>query len=331
LGILANPARALTLLAQYAQAEPAPGAETGDDADAETGVSTGSTARDQDEPETDPDDTDPDQDEPETDQDVPDDEAPVTPADLHPADDDSDDAPSPGMSGDPVAFVKALATIDPKKLLPAATVYVHISRESFDAALEGKSLGVGRMEGVGPVTIGQVREFLAHTNVTVRPVIDLETDHPVDGYEVPDRLRDLMHLRVPASVFPWSGTLSRRMDLDHTVPYVSPDTGGPPGQTRVANLGPMSRYAHRVKTHGRGWRHHQPVPGVFLWRTPHGYWFRTDHTGTHPLGKQPTDDQLAGHPSMPRDLRIVIDAGTGREHTPASPGEARLAALLDAR
>ena len=65
----------------------------------------------------------------------------------------------------------------------------------------------------------------------------------------------------------------------------------------------MSRYAHRVKTHGRGWRHHQPVPGVFLWRTPHGYWYRTDHTGTHPLGRH-------------------------RHPDPASPAEAHLAALV---
>jgi hypothetical protein len=243
--------------------------------------------------------------------------------------------------------VKALATIDPGKLLPNATLYVHLSRESFDAARAGRSRGVARMEGVGPVTIEQVREFLAHTHVSVRPVLDLAADHPVNGYEVPDRLREQVHLRTPAGVFPWSGLLPRGADLDHTVPYVSPDAGGPPGQTRVANLGPMSRYAHRVKTHGRGWRHHQPVPGVFLWRTPHGYWLRTDHAGTHPLGKHPTDDQLAGHTRTPRDRRIVGDAGAcgdaARESAAASPrmsprtssgkspGETRLAALLTAR
>ena len=147
------------------------------------------------------------------------------------------------------------------------------------------------------------------------------------------RLREQVRLRVPASVFPWSGLVSRAADLDHTVPYVSPDEGGPPGQTRVGNLGPMSRYAHRVKTHGRGWRHHQPVPGVFLWRTPHGYWFRTDHTGTHPLGKQPTDAELAGSPALPRDLRIVIDAGRVGPQAGAadSAAEARLSALLGSR
>ena len=57
-------------------------------------------------------------------------------------------------------------------------------------------------------------------------MIDLEADHPVDGYEVPDRLREQVHLRTPAGVFPWSGNLSRRKDLDHTVPYLSPDPVG---------------------------------------------------------------------------------------------------------
>jgi hypothetical protein len=26
---------------------------------------------------------------------------------------------------------------------------------------------------------------------------------------------------------------------------------------------------------------------VHLWRSPHGHWYRVDHTGTHRLGKQP--------------------------------------------
>ncbi len=68
--------------------------------------------------------------------------------------------------------------------------------------------------------------------------------------------------------------------------YVEPARGGPPGQTRIGNLGPLGRTAHRVKTHAPGWRHHQPVPGVYLWRTPHGYWYRVDGHGTHALGQR---------------------------------------------
>jgi Domain of unknown function (DUF222) len=203
-----------------------------------------------------------------------------------------------GLLGDPAAFVKALRTVGPGRVGPAATLYVHMSRESLDAAragvASGAACGVARVEGVGPVTIGQVQEFLGHARVRVQPVIDLAEDCPVDGYEVPDRMAQALHLRTPRGVFPYSSNLSRRKDRDHTLPYVPPDRGGPPGQTRISNLGPMGRYAHRVKTHGRGWRHYQPVPGVFLWRTPHGYWLRTDHTGTHQLGRHPSRWERAG-------------------------------------
>ena len=143
--------------------------------------------------------------------------------------------------------------------------------------------GVARMEGVGPITIGQVSEFLRHSHVTIRPVIDLDEDRPVDCYEAPYRLREQMHIRSPASAFPYSSATGRRMDLDHTIPFrvSTTDTTGPPGQTRVGNLGKLTRFEHSIKTHGRGWRHRQPEPGVHHWRTPTGYEFTVDHTGTH--------------------------------------------------
>ena len=74
------------------------------------------------------------------------------------------------------------------------------------------------------------------------------------------------------------------MDVDHTTPYVD---GGPPGKTQIGNLGKLTRFEHRTKTHAPGWRHRQPEPGVHVWRTPHGHRFRVDATGTHHLGKVP--------------------------------------------
>ncbi len=75
------------------------------------------------------------------------------------------------------------------------------------------------------------------------------------------------------------------MDLDHTNPFRvstgSTDATGPPGQTRIGNLGKLTRFEHRIKTHGKGWRHRQPEPGVHYWRTPTGYQFTVDHSGTH--------------------------------------------------
>ena len=180
---------------------------------------------------------------------------------------------------------REMAGVDTAKLRPHAVLYLHLSHESSLAALEGRSVGAGRMEGAGPITVEQVREFLGHAQVTLKPVIDLDLDRPVDGYEVPQRMREQLRLRSPATAFPYTPSLSRHTDADHSVPYLSLDRGGPPGQTRIENLGWLLRFHHRVKTHGRGWVHRQTGPGVHFWRTPHGYWARVDHTGTHPLGK----------------------------------------------
>ena len=76
-------------------------------------------------------------------------------------------------------------------------------------------------------------------------------------------------------------TSTRRTgDIDHTIAFVKPDDGGPPGQTGVGKLGPITRFHHRVKTHG-DWHVAQPFTGVFVWRTPTGRYYLVDHAGTH--------------------------------------------------
>jgi hypothetical protein len=93
-----------------------------------------------------------------------------------------------------------------------------------------------------------------------------------------------VHLRTPADVFPYAANTTRHQQVDHTAPFVPPDHGGPPGQTSVDNLGPMTSFHHRIKTHSR-WQVKQPFPGIYLWRDPHGRIYLVDHTGTRPLGK----------------------------------------------
>ncbi len=171
--------------------------------------------------------------------------------------------------------------VDPDRLRSRAVLHVRMSEEALRS---GSGVAVLENHGVGPITVGEAMTLLGHCQMSVRPVLDLRDQLPVDAYEVPAAMREAMRLSRPSSVFPWSTTGSRP-DLDHTVPFVPVASGGPPGQTRIDNLGPMTRFAHRVKTHGRGWRHRQPVPGVYLWRTPHGYWFRTDQHGSRSLGR----------------------------------------------
>lgn len=209
-------------------------------------------------------------------------------------------------AGDPTPFVKpargldlgrgaldVLGRIDPKKLLPEAVLYIHASEDTIRAGR-----GVARMEGVGAITAPQVQEFLRGCLVRPIRVLDVAGQRPVDGYEVPAETDEALFLRNPACVSPWGTNMSRAKDTDHTEPYAPRSRGGPPGQTHLGNLGLLARFPHRVKTHGR-WSLRQPVPGVFLWRSPHGYWFRVDHTGTHRLGKEPKAGatvEPVGHP-----------------------------------
>jgi hypothetical protein len=192
--------------------------------------------------------------------------------------------------------------LDPERLRPRAVLYVRISQEAL-----ATGTGVAHCEGgVGPVTVQQVADLLGHHHVTVRPVLDLRGQVPVDAYEVPHAMREALRLARPSSVFPFSRTGTASPDWDHTRPYLDPTSGGPPGQTRNGNLGPMIRFGHRVKTHAPGWRHRQPTPGVYLWRTPHGYWYRVDADGTHPLGKNPdpSTHQLP-EPSTPMERTLT--------------------------
>jgi hypothetical protein len=120
-------------------------------------------------------------------------------------------------------------------------------------------------------------------------VLDQRAARPVDRYEWPTAIRDLASARAPYEVFPYGTLTSRKADDDHVEPYLPPDRGGPPGQTRLANNAKLSRFHHRLKTNG-GWTLRHPEPGAYLWRTPHGHWFRLDHGGTHHLGRDPSLD-----------------------------------------
>jgi hypothetical protein len=131
-------------------------------------------------------------------------------------------------------------------------------------------------------------------------VLDLAGQAPVDGYEVPDRLRQTVQLVNPADTFPYAVNTGRRQDIDHTIPWRPPDQGGPPGQTGIGNLGKLTRRHHRHKTHG-AWRVKQPFPGIWIWCSPHGRYYLVDHTGTTTLGRPGAADSppLGGSASPP--------------------------------
>ena len=182
--------------------------------------------------------------------------------------------PVPESQADRDAIMAQAAALAPA-LTPRVQVYVHYWAESdFEAE------ALARVESVGGLLAEQVAALTQGCSVRVTPAIHVgDAGVAVDAYEIPQRIRDRVLLRDGHDVFPWSSAESRRLDLDHTVPWL-PD--GPPGQTAPGNLGPLSRRAHRVKAHA-GWRLDQPSPGDFVWCTGAGQVIRVDQFGTHPV------------------------------------------------
>ena len=140
--------------------------------------------------------------------------------------------------------------------------------------------GLARVQEVpGPVTAEQVRLWCGNpdTHVTVQPVLDLADHIQVGAYEAPDRLKTQTTLRDLVCAFPFCNKPAFRCDCDHRVPHdPDRDHGGP---TCTCNLAPACRGHHRAKTTG-GWSYVTVEPGTYLWRSPLGYQFLKDHTGT---------------------------------------------------
>jgi hypothetical protein len=230
------------------------------------------------------------------------------PADEHPTREDGATDDRPSYLGCPDDLRSTLTQLDRlggpglERLLPRATLYVHVDRSVF---CSGR--GSAYVEGVGPVTVQQACELLGHRRVKVTEVLDLAVPvDPVDGYTFTTRMREQLHLVNPRDVFPFGVNTGRNKDIDHPVPYQPPDGGGshstappstgppstaprstgPPGpvgrsrQTGLHNAAPMTRFHHRIKTFG-GWQLFQLGPGSYLWRSPHQYSWFVDARGTH--------------------------------------------------
>ena len=182
---------------------------------------------------------------------------------------------------------------------PQVVIHVHVTDQTLI-----EQHGVVRTEH-GPITLDQFRQWLtqADPTITIRPVLDPATTAAVDAYEIPQRLRQAMTVRHPGSVWPFSPatTISTggRLDLDHTIPHTKT---GPPGQTGMGNLGPLTRTEHRAKTLG-GWQARQPDLGTYLWRSPDGLVAITTNQGTLLLGDRHWAHQVwtAAAPARPED------------------------------
>ncbi|WP_405063990.1 hypothetical protein OG474_20720 [Kribbella sp. NBC_01505] len=211
---------------------------------------------------------------------------------------------SPGESAARGSTARSGSTARPRsaarssraEVRPGKTViYVHLTDSTLaaaaDAAAAGQDCdGVLRVEGNGPLLATQLGELIGYGPYIVKPVIDLNDAVSVNCYEATAPIRERVKLTHPVELFPY-GTreTSGALDLDHLKPY---DPLGPPGQTSTTNLIPLSRRAHRLKTHARGWTIHRLNATTLEWTTPHGFVFHVDRTGTHRIIEP--DDQPCG-------------------------------------
>lgn len=157
---------------------------------------------------------------------------------------------------------------------------------------EGALVGAGGLarvqEAAGPVTAEQVRLWCGNpdTRVTLQPVIDLAEHIEVDSYEASTRLKNQADLRDVICVFAFCTRKAHRCDHDHRVDH---DDGGP---TCTCNIAPICRHHHRAKTTG-GWSYVTVEPGTYLWRSPLGFQFLRDATGTLDVTPAPERQRLA--------------------------------------
>ncbi|HNI70050.1 MAG TPA: DUF222 domain-containing protein, partial [Marmoricola sp.] len=179
-----------------------------------------------------------------------------------------------GLLGDPQAALDLMTQVGlPVKPEVATTLYVHV--EAANLTGDDASAAIAFEERLGAITKHQLRDWIGGNKVIVRPVIHHgahQHQPAVDQHDPTETIKEQVVLRNQVCVFPGCNRDSRSCDLDHVVPYVG--LGGAtyqPGQTAPANLAPLCRYHHRVKTHA-GWSYQIDKHGDAEW---------IDHRGNH--------------------------------------------------
>ena len=192
----------------------------------------------------------------------------------------ADDAPTGGEGTCGAEDNSAQVPVTTTRRSARTTLYLHLSLADLLTHPGGgepdDDLVVGEVERLGPATIARIKEWVGHSRVSIRPVLDLRCPDAVDEHDPPEWMRELVILRDGHCVFPWCSRDARACDLDHVVPY---DEDGPPGQTRPENLAPLCRRHHRCKTSGR-WRYRRRPDGGYEWIGPHGRRFLVTPTDT---------------------------------------------------
>lgn len=166
-------------------------------------------------------------------------------------------------------------------------------------ALHDPESAVASLDRWGDVLLPRLRDLLDGCTVKIRPVVAGGHMPATDSYQVPEAMWLAVQARNPVDVFPWGTRVARACHADHTIPF-DHDAPAGAGQTNLANLGPLSSFTHRLKTHG-GWQLEQPAPGHFLWRSPLGYEYLVTPTGTTMINRPPPKAHEWWHQEPPEE------------------------------
>lgn len=105
----------------------------------------------------------------------------------------------------------------------------------------------GELRGHGPIPASVARRIAADgawRRILTEPRTGRFDEMSTDSYQIPQDLRDHVLARDRTCRWPGCRAPAARCDLDHHIPH-------PRGQTCPANLGPLCRAHHQVKTHTR--------------------------------------------------------------------------------
>lgn len=153
-----------------------------------------------------------------------------------------------------------------------AEIFVHVTPDDLAEHVEAGT-GSAVVERWGAVSLELLEAWLGDRKLSIRPVLHLDGPHTttaVDRHDPTAVMREHVIQRNASCVFPGCRRDSRSCDLDHIDPWVPPDEGGPPGQTRVGNLAPLCRTHHRVKTF-TDWDYRRRPDGTHAWTSPTGH------------------------------------------------------------
>lgn len=138
--------------------------------------------------------------------------------------------------------------------------------------LMGLDERAAEIPGFGPV-IGEIARKVAldHNGSWTYTVTDPATGHPASTGTVRRRPTAAqarsVRARQPVCVFPGCRMPASQSDLDHRKPW------GSGGATDEANLYPLCRYHHRIKSTA-GWTYDDDPDGAILWRSRFGRIYR---------------------------------------------------------